>query len=120
MSSEQDDGLFDLKKKISRREAISTMGKAAIGIVGLVVVGGAAYYVLSNGQKVPASTTTTTTQGSAPASTTSALGSSSGALSGAPASSDPIYFVEWIGAVYPDLIKRFNTDFQENANLVTL
>lgn len=49
MSDERDGG-SELGSRISRREAISTMGKAAIGIAAVAVVGGgsyAAYYYLN-------------------------------------------------------------------------
>ncbi len=44
-----------LSSRMSRRKALSNVGKAAIGVVAVVVVGGIAYYEYSSGQVAPAS-----------------------------------------------------------------
>src|SRR5207245_7792763 len=50
-----------LTKKMSRREAISTVGKAAIGIGAVIVIGGGAYAYYAATQNNPPTTTTSTT-----------------------------------------------------------
>jgi ABC-type branched-subunit amino acid transport system substrate-binding protein len=69
-----------LSKKVTRREAISTAGKAAIGIGALVVIGGAAYaaYVATQGPTTttPPKTTTTSSGGTSSFTGTINLGGS--------------------------------------------
>jgi len=50
------------KSKMSRRDALSTAGKAAAGIVGIAIVGGAAYAVTNQGAAPEAPVTVTQTQ----------------------------------------------------------
>ena len=50
------------KSKMSRRDALSTAGKAAAGIVGIAIVGGAAYAVTNQGATPEAPVTVTQTQ----------------------------------------------------------
>ena len=50
------------KSKISRRDALSTAGKAAAGIVGIAVIGGGAYAVSNQGAAPEAPVTVTQVQ----------------------------------------------------------
>ena len=58
--SKDDSIVNDIKdKKMSRRDALSTAGKAAAGIAAIAVIGGAAY-AMSNQGAAPASPVTVT------------------------------------------------------------
>src|SRR5437016_89143 len=78
-----------LNSKMNRRKALSTLGKAAIGIVGVVIIGGVAYYVYSSGQTVPVSSTTSSATTTTPTTTssTSSATSVSSTISSATSSS---------------------------------
>ncbi len=69
-----------LNKSVTRREAISTAGKAAIGVGAAIVIGGGAYAAYLASRPTPVTTTSTSTQTTPTTSpTTSATSSSSAA-----------------------------------------
>jgi multiple sugar transport system substrate-binding protein len=111
-------------EKMSRRKAISTLGKAAIGIIGVVLIGGVAYGVLSSGQKVPLSSTTTSSNAAASNSTSQfafpVSTSSTSTGTSIPGTGPEMDFVTWIPVWYPKILGQFNTDWNDNAQLVAL
>lgn len=107
--------LLNMNSSMNRRVAISTIGKAAAGVVGVVVIGGILYYVLQGGQVTPATTTITTT----PTTTATTIPTTTSATTTVvekPISADPVVWDYWIFGV--DVIKSnieyYNQVYSEN------
>ncbi len=103
-----------LRQKVSRRQAISTGAKAAIGVGAVVVVGAAGYLYYSS--TTPASTTSTTTTTTSTSSTTTPTTTSSSTASGS--QPFPLTFVHWHyqDAIITDYIGKFEAAFGESVN----
>jgi maltose-binding protein MalE len=101
---------------VTRRQALSKMGTAAVGAAAVVVIGGVAYYYMSQAPPGPPSATTTAPVTTAPVTTAPVTTASMTELTSGP----PVYFNIW--AYHPEIVganmKIFNEEYNENCDIL--
>jgi len=94
---------------LTRRQALSKMGMAAVGAGAVVIVGGVAYY-LSTSQAPPGPPPTTTTAATTAATTSQVMTTPTGL----PPAQDPIILNSW--DYHPEVIREFVAYYEQKNN----